>query len=179
MKIKHRDGKIESFSKQKLRKSIRLSFDRMGIKDSRAEEKITSDAVRHLPRKGVLDTEDVRNAVCRALKDTKHHNICDFYSLVWLHFRPVTIRYVIKLNGRREKFSVEKLLKSVQKSFAEAYMRNSRLLELVMRDVLEIIDKRHKNKNIDSAEIKAIVDYVLVKRKLPEVAKHYIVHRYM
>ena len=173
-RVKKRDGSVEKFDRKKLLKSIHVSMQRKN--NPHLEEKITNDVMKQLKKKTV-SVENIRSAVCVVLRKNKHHEVCDFYSMVWLHAKPVKIRYVIKRNGKKEKFSPEKLFKSVQKSFKSAHEEGG--LEAVMKEVLERLNKHHKGKDVESSEIKDMVEYVLVKRKLLNVSKHYIVYRYM
>lgn len=87
------------------------------------------------------------------------------------------IKYVVKRSGRREKFSAGKLFISVQKAFRNAYVHDNRKLESVMQDVLRQLSRR-KKRDIRSDEIKDITEYVLLRKKLNKVAKHYIIYRY-
>ena len=178
-KVIKRNGKIEKFSRRKLLKSIHISMHRIGIDDKKLEEKITDGMIKHLQRKRIVDTEDIRSAVCFVLRKNKHHNVCDFYSLVWLHAKPVKIKNVIKRSGRKEKFSPEKLFKSVQKSFKSAHIHDGLLLESVTREIIYKIGKRYRSKEVETEDIRNFAEYVLIKRKLGNVAKHYIMHRYM
>ncbi len=178
-KVKKRTGRIENFNRNKVLSSIHKSMQQAGIKNLNLEEKITNDVINKLKRKRVVSVEDIRKAVCHVLKKNKRHRVCDFYSLVWLHAKPVKIIYVIKRDGRKEKFSPEKLFKSVQKSFDRAYVKDGKTLGSVVKEALETLNKRYKDKYVASDEIKDIVEYVLLKRKLPEVAKQYVIYRYM
>ena len=178
-KVKKRSGKVEKFSKKKLLKSIHISMHRIGIDDKRLEEKITDGVIKKLGKKRIIDTENIRSAVCSVLRKNKHHNVCDFYSLVWLHAKPVKIRNVIKRSGRKEKFSPEKLFKSIQKSFKSSHIHDGLLLESVTREIIYKLGRRYKGKEVPTEDIRNFTEYVLIKRKLNNVAKHYIMHRYM
>ncbi len=177
IKIKKRNGTVEKFSRHKLLQSLHNSMRHANIHNSHLENEITDEVIRSLKRKTVT-SEDIRKAMCSALKRNNHHEICDYYSLVWLHAKPTKIRNVIKRNGQREKFSPEKLFKSVQKTFKNSHVRDDRKLELVAREILNALGKKYKNKNITTNEIMDIADYVLVKRKLNSIAKHYVMYRY-
>jgi len=178
-RVKKRNGRIEKFSRQKILRSIRISLHMMGKESLKLEEKITDDVINRLKTKKSVDTEDIRKSVCSALRKNKHHDVCDFYSLVWLHAKPVKIRYVIKRHGGKEKFSPEKLFKSVQKSFNHAHVKDGKRLQDTVNHIFLLLNKKYSNKDIETTEIKDIVEYVLVKRKLDNVAKHYIMYRYM
>lgn len=178
-KVRKRKGKIEKFRKHKLWKSIHLSMRRTGVDNKQLEEKVTDDVVKHLKRKKTATSEDIRNAVCVVLKKNKHHEVCDFYSLVWLHAKPVKIKGVIKRSGRKEKFSPEKLFKSVQKSFSNAHVHDGRKLENVTCDILVRLNSRYKGKDVSVEDIRDFIELSLMKHKLDNVAKHYILHRYM
>ena len=178
-KVKKRSGKTEKFSRHKLLKSIHMSMHRIGIDDKHLEEKITDGVIKHLKHRRVADAENIRSAVCFVLRKNKHHNVCDFYSLVWLHAKPVKIRNVIKRSGRKEKFSPEKLFKSIQKSFKSSHIHDGLLLESVTREIIYKLGKRYKGKEVETEDIRNFAEYVLKKRKLGNVAKHYIMHRYM
>ncbi len=179
MKVKKHSGKVEEFSRHKLLRSIHISMHRIGISDKRLEEKITDGVIKDLKRKKTVDTEHIRSAVCTVLRRNKHHEVCDFYALVWLHAKPVKIRSIIKRSGRKEKFSPEKLFKSVQKAFKQAHTHDGLLLESVTREIIYKLGRRYKNKDANATDIRDFVEYVLIKRKLGNVAKHYIMHRYM
>lgn len=87
------------------------------------------------------------------------------------------IKYVVKRSGRKEKFSPEKLFKSVQKAFKSARVHDNRKLESVMQKILKQLSRK-KGGSIASDEIRDITEYVLLKKKLDKVAKHYIIYRY-
>lgn len=178
-KVIKRNGRVEKFSRRKLLKSIHISMHRIGIDDKHLEEKITDGIVHHLRRKKIVDTEGIRSAVCTVLKRKKHHEVCDFYSLVWLHTKPVKIKNVIKRDGRKQKFSPEKLFKSIQKAFAHEHIHDGLLLESVTREAIYKLGKRYKSKDVTTQEVRDFVEYVLLRRKLTKVAKQYIIHRYM
>ncbi len=178
-KVKKRTGKVEKFSRNKLLRSIHMSMHRVGIDDRHLEEKIADGVIKHLKHRRIADTENVRSAVCSVLKQNRHHEVCDFYSLIWLHAKPVKIKNVIKRNGRREKFSPEKLFKSVQKSFKSAHVHDGLILESVTREIIYRLGKRYKSKDVAVEDIRDFVEYILIKRKLGNAAKHYIMHRYM
>lgn len=178
-KVKKRNGRIEKFQRHKLLKSIHESLDWAGINDMELEDKLADKAMKSIHEKKIIDTEDIRNAVCLALKKNKHHEVCDFYSLVWLHAKPAKIRYVIKRHGDNERFSPEKLFKSVQKSFKHAHVKDGKRLQDAINDILAFINKKSGGKYIESYEIKEIVEYVLVKRNLGKVAKAYVMYKYM
>jgi transcriptional regulator NrdR family protein len=178
-RIKKRNGKVEKFSRHKLLRSVQISLQSAGTDYAKIEEKIADTAIAKLGRKRTVDTEDIRDAVCYALKRHNRHEACDFYSLVWLHAKPVKIKYVLKRHGRKEKFSIEKLFRSVKKAFAGAHVKDGRVLQFVMKDVINLLNKQPTNKVMQTAEIRDLVEYVLVKRGLDNVARHYIMYRYM
>src|SRR3989338_8905858 len=140
--VRKRSGRVEKFSRRKLLESLHAALHWAGISDMELEEKLTADVVYQLKRKTV-SREDIRSAVCASLKKEKHHQACDFYSLVWLHAKPVKIRSVIKRHGSRERFSPEKLFKSVQKAFKHSRMNDGKLLELVVRDALAMLGRKY------------------------------------
>ncbi len=178
-RVRKRNGKVEKFNKHKLLHSIHHAMHMTGISDAALEEKVAKDVIIRLKKKKVVDTEDIRKTVCFALRKDKHHKVCNYYELVWLHVKPVKIKGVIKRDGRKEKFSPEKLFKSVQKTFKLAGMQDGLKLQKAMQDILAIIGKKYKGEYVSTENIKGIVEYVLVKRKLYDVAKRYIQYRYM
>ncbi len=178
-KVKKRNGKREKFNKHKLLHSIHHAMHMAGISNATFEEKIASDVINRLKKKKVVDTEDIRKTVCYALRKDKHHKVCDYYELVWLHAKPVKIKGVIKRDGRNEKFSPEKLFKSVQKSFKQAGIQDGKALQKVMQDVLSALGKKYTNKHVPIENIKETVEFYLVRRRFPEVAKRYMLYRYM
>ncbi len=178
-KVKKRNGRIQKFDTKRLLKSIHVSLHKTGLDNVKLEERIADGVVKHIGHRKVADTEDIRSAVCYVLKKNKHHEACDFYSLVWLHAKPVKVKYVMKRHGRKEKFSPEKLFKSVQKSFNAAGVKDGKALQDSMQEILRILGKRYKGKYATSDEIKDIVEYALVKRNLNSAAKNYIMYRYM
>ena len=178
-KVKKRSGKREKFSKHKLLHSIHHAMHMAGISDIALEERIAGDVINRLKKKKVVDTEDIRKTACYALRKDKYHRVCDYYGLVWLHAKPVNIKGVIKRDGRKEKFSPEKLFKSVQKTFKLAGMKDGLKLQKVMQDILSIIGKKYKGGYVSAENMKEIAEYVLVRRKLYGAAKRYIQYRYM
>lgn len=178
-KVKKRSGKREKFSRHKLLHSIHHAMHMAGISDIALEERIAGDVMNRLKKKKLVDTEDIRKTVCYALRKDNHHRVCDYYELVWLHAKPVRIKGVIKRDGRKEKFSPEKLFKSVQKTFKLAGTQDGLKLQKAMQDILSIIGKKYKNEYVSAENMKEIVGYVLVKRKLYGVARRYIQYRYM
>ena len=180
-KVKKRNRRKEKFSRHKLLSSIHHAMHFAGIRSRKLEEKIAEDVIKRLSagKRKTADTEDIRKAVCASLNKNRMHKVCDFYSLVWLHAKPTRIRSVIKRDGRKEKFSAMKLFKSVQKSCKHAGAKDGKLLQKIMQDVLKILAKRYKGKDVPVEAIKETAEYVMVKHKLPKVAKRYILYRYM
>lgn len=177
-KVKKRSGRTEKFSRHKLLKSVHAALHWARKGNAALEEKITAAVTKKLKKK-TADTEDIRKAVCSVLKKNRHHEVCDFYSLVWLHEKPAGIKAVIKRDGTREKFSPEKLFRSVQKGFKQSGARDGQVLQKVMHDILRILERRYRGKDVHAENIKEAVEFVLMKRRLSRVAKHYILYRYM
>ncbi len=89
-----------------------------------------------------------------------------------------SIKGVIKKNGRKEKFSTDKLLKSLQKSFSSAHSKDGAILEKVANEIVSTLNRKYSNKFVHTDEIKAVTEQVLIRRKLSSVAKHYKLHKY-
>ena len=88
------------------------------------------------------------------------------------------IKGVIKKTGRKEKFSHEKLFKSLQKSFNSAHAKDGVVLEKVVKETMSALNNKYSNKFVHTDEIKAVIERILVKKKLNSVAKHYKLHKY-
>lgn len=177
MQVRKKDGRLQKFDRRKLLGSLVHSMHMTGFRKTELAPKITDDAIRGL-KKSVASSVDISNAVCSSLKKNRHHDLCDAYSLVWLHAKPSKIRYVIKKHGGREKFSPEKLFKSVQKAFKNSYSEELRMLQTVVNEILALLNKKHAGKSVSHEEIHDIVEYVLIKKKLAKIAQHYIMYKY-
>lgn len=92
--------------------------------------------------------------------------------------RKSRIKGVIKRSGKQEKFSSQKLFKSIQKSFISAHSKNGIMLENASKEIISKLNKKYSNKLVHTHEIKAVAYNVLVKKKLNTEAKHYRLHRY-
>ena len=179
-KVKKRNGKVEKFSHQKLINSIDLAMHISGRQNKDLSHKVAHDTTKILEgkRKQTVTSEDIRKSVCTALKKDKHHDVCEFFSLVWLHSKPTKIRHVVKRDGRKERFSSEKLFKSVQKSFRHSGINDQRELLKTTQQILETLRRQYANKEVHSENIKLATEYVLTKRA-PKAARHYVLYRYV
>ena len=86
---------------------------------------------------------------------------------------------VIKRDGRAERFQYRKMLSSIRKAMAHAHVRSPDLAESLAKEAVGMINRKYKGKPVPVEAIKETVEFVLVKNKLPNVAKAYILYRYM
>lgn len=177
-KVKKRNGRTEKFSRHKLLQSLHHALRMARRKDAALEERITEVVIRRLKHRKVINAEDIRKNVCTVLRKNRHHEICDYYELVWLHSRPVRIKAVIKRSGRKERFSPEKLFRSVLKSFKHAGVEDGLMLQKAVQDILKLLRNRYAGKEVHTEAIRELTELVLMRRKLPVVAKRYVLYRY-
>ncbi len=89
------------------------------------------------------------------------------------------ISKVQKRNGSIQKFMPEKLFRSINKSLAHSGIENKKLSRKIMQEAINILEKKYKGKTIPVEVIKQTAGKVLVKNKLPEAARFYLLHRYL
>ena len=179
-KIKKKDGTVEKFQFKKLNESISRACEQAKFKLC-PPEALAKDVLKDLEKKNKrqIDVEDVRSAVCSVLKKNKMHNVCDTYLFVWLHSRKPKIKRVEKRDGSFQEFSPEKVFKSIQKSLRQSHIEDGNQAEKLTKEALSILDKKFSGKVVPVRDIKEVIEFVLVKNKLPGVAKKYILYRYM
>lgn len=86
---------------------------------------------------------------------------------------------VKKRSGEIEKFERKKLESSLRKAMVQADYRNWETAGEVIEEVKANLKKRYSDKPVPVENIKHIVHKTLKKKKLWEVAKHYLLFRYM
>ena len=181
-KIKKRDGTVEKFEFKKLTKSIRSACEQAKFKLCPPE--VLADEVNKAlekKRKDTIDAEDVRSTVCSVFKKNNMHGVCESYLFVWLHSKKPKIKKVEKRDGTIEGFNPEKIFKSIQKSLHQSHIKDGNFAEKMTKETISILDKRFgsKKKPVPVWDIKDVIEFVLVKNKMPSVAKKYILYRYM
>ena len=181
-KIKKRDGTIEKFDKKKLTKSIASACHQANFKLC-PPEVLADDILKELEKKkkDLITVEDVRSTACSVFKKNDMTGVCDTYMFVWLHSKKPKIQKVEKRDGAIEPFNSEKIFKSIQKSLHQSHIKDGKFAEKMTKEVIGILDKRFgKSKNsVPVWDIKDVIEFVLVKNKVPKVAKKYILYRYM
>ena len=91
----------------------------------------------------------------------------------------IKIKYVLKRNGRKERFSSEKLFKSIQKSMKDTDGYDSKMCRKITVEIIRHLEKKYKGKVIDTFRIREAATYYLTKKKLKGIARFYILHRYL
>lgn len=86
---------------------------------------------------------------------------------------------VMKRDGTVEKFSSQKIFKSISKSLKETGYKNKKLAAKLTKHAVSLLTKRYKGEVVPVESIKETVEFVLVKNKLPQVAKRYALYRYV
>lgn len=85
---------------------------------------------------------------------------------------------VIKRGGHLEKFSSKKLESSIRKALGHKKI-DEKLAKIIAAEVRKRIAKRHKTKPVPVEEIKQITYSVMVDMKLKQVARYYLIYRYL
>ena len=181
-KIKKRDGTIQKFEKKKLTKSIASACHQANFKLC-LPEVLADDIHKALEkkRKDLITVEDVRSTACSVFKKNDMTGVCDTYMFVWLHAKKSKIKKVEKRDGTIESFNSEKIFKSIQKSLHQSHIKDGKFAEKMTKETISILNKRFgkSKKPVPVWDIKDVIEFVLVKNKLPGVAKKYILYRYM
>ena len=175
------DGTEERFRRNKIKTSLTKVLNHIGKHDHHLVDLLV-DKIYHqlnkLKRKK-LNVDEIRKAIRKVLKEHKMNDAVQFYELVFLHIKNLKIKKVIKRNGRIEKFDPHKIFKSIRKSFSEAGLEDGKKCEHLTKEIIKLLEKKYKNKPIPVENIKEDTEYILIKNKLPQVAKAYILYRYM
>ncbi len=181
-KVIKRDETIQNFKIKKLTTSIWRALRHSGINDDGTlADSISKEVVFDLTKKKKLavSVNEIENSVLKALKKRKLEKTREAYFFEWLHLRQYKINRVEKRDGTIEKFSAEKLFKSINKALIHSGLDNPKISKKIMQDTLNLLEKRYKGKILPVENIKSTVEYVLVRHKLPESARFYMLHRYM
>ena len=85
---------------------------------------------------------------------------------------------IVKRDGSIVDFDAERIRKAIKKALKEVKQYNRELLEKLVNEVLKIVSQKYSDGKIPHVEdIQNIVEFVLVKEDLYEVAKAYILYR--
>ncbi len=101
------------------------------------------------------------------------------YNLVFLHIKGLKIKNVMKRDGRVVNFKMHNIFKSIRKAFSQAGVDDGKKCEDITKEVVNILNKKFAGKTVPVENIKETVEHVLVRRKLPKVARAYLLYRYM
>jgi transcriptional regulator NrdR family protein len=181
MKVRKRDGRTESFSFRKLHASIHQAFRRAGAADHDRASAISHevrDSLLHKKKK-VVAVDEIERTVESVLRRHKLRSVLEAYKLVFLHLHKMKIKTVRKRDGRRQDFDPEKVFKSVCKSFRQAGEPADKRCDKLTQQAVALLEKRYAGKVVPVEEIKETIEFVLVRSKLPKVARAYILYRYM
>lgn len=179
--VRKSDRLIERFDKEKLKKSIAKTLHHIGKHEEPRAAAITGEACFELgkSRKMVINVEDIRRVVMRVFKKRKMTQAARYYDFVFLHINGLKVKRVLKRDGRRERFFPFKIFKAIRKSLSQAGIEDGGKCEMLTKEVVSLINKKYANKVVPVENIKEDIEYILVKHKLPKVAKAYMLYRYM
>lgn len=179
--VKKKDRTTQKFDKGKLESCMLRVLKHVGEKDESLAIRVAHETCTEVGKtKSQTTTSDkIRRAVCKVLRKNKMPKGIEYYECVFLHIKGLKIRKVVKRDGRVEKFNPHKIFKSIRKVFSEVGIEDGKTAEKLTKDVISILEKKYGNKPVPVESIKEDVEYVLVKNKFPQVAKAYILYRYM
>ncbi|MBI4017518.1 MAG: hypothetical protein HY366_01075 [Candidatus Aenigmarchaeota archaeon] len=179
--VRKKSGHVVRFSRKKLAGSIKRTLGHVNVEDKHLTDRITRDICAELCRISPVtaDADKIRGAVIRILKKNKIPGAAECYDCVFLHIKGLKVKTVIKRSGKREEFEPYKIFKSMRKSFRDAGIEDGKTCERLTKEVVRLIDRKYPGKPVPVEVIKEYTEYVLVKNKMPQVARHYILHRYM
>ena len=175
------DGTEERFRRNKIKNSLIRVLNHIG-KHDRNIVNVLTDKVCHKLNKFKrikLNVDEIRVTIRKVLKEHKLNEAAQYYELVFLHIKNIKIKKVIKRTGRIEKFEPHKIFKSIRKSFIQIGLEDGKKCEKLTKEVIKLLEKKYKNKPVPVENIKDDIEYILIKNKLPQVAKSYILYRYM
>lgn len=178
--VKH-DSSIQKFKKAKIKLSISKAFHHVKKHNKELINKISDEILHHLSKLKVkkINVEKIRTTVLNVLRNHKLHDAYDHYELVFLHIKNIKIKKVIKRDGRIENFSPHKIFKSIRKSFSQVGIEDGKRCEELTKEIIKLLEKKHGKKPIPVENIKSDVENILMRYKLPKVARAYILHRYI
>ncbi|QQG39451.1 MAG: hypothetical protein HYS81_03630 [Candidatus Aenigmatarchaeota archaeon] len=93
--------------------------------------------------------------------------------------RAIRPKKVIKKGGRAEAFDPRKIFRAVLGAFTDAGVEDESLCERLAKEITTEVCKKYGGKDVDSREIKKVVERVLVKHGYKRAANLYLLHRYM
>ena len=175
------DGTEEKFRKNKIKLSLSKVLKHIGRHDSNLIAVITDKVCHEISKYRLkkISVERIRTIIKKVLKSHKMNDAAKYYELVFLHIRNIKLKKVVKRDGRIENFDPHKIFKSIRKSFSETGLEDGKKCEQLTKQVIKLLGKKYKNKSVPVENIKEDIEYILIKNKLPHVAKSYILYRYM
>ena len=176
-----RDGSTQKFQLKKVTHSLQKSMKRAKKRNGITAEILAKEVYLHLLRKGFskISSEQIRDAVDSVLKSHNLGRVYEAYSLMWLYRHPVKIKAVSKRHGGEENFNVEKIFKSIHKSMRQAHVHSDKFCEIITKDVIKRLEKEYGREKIDTYKIREAIIYVLTKKGLNNIARFYILHKYL
>lgn len=181
-RVRKRDGRLEKFSEKKLLHSIGRAFKIADVPDHERAAAIYYEVIHKLAERGekqVMTVDEIERAVKAVLHKHDLPKVVHGYELVFLRLKPTKIEKVRKRDGRIVDFDPERIFKSICKSFKQTRRTIDKRCESLTGEVIELLDKRYAGQTAPVEAIKETIEFVLVKNKLPDVAKAYSLHRYM
>ncbi|HLD85236.1 MAG TPA: ATP cone domain-containing protein [archaeon] len=176
MKVIKRNGRTEDFSKKKMLRSIGAVLHHVGVNNHAVDNKILKDVIKSAGRTETIHSKQLRKYAGEALARNNYRQAREFYDMGWVHSKPVDIKYVIKKNGKPEKFMPEKIFRSVHKSFRKSF-RENRNAEFVVREIIHEISNKD-SMLMHTSDIRHLTERAMLDRGLKKAAKHYAMHKY-
>lgn len=177
--MRTKGGKIVPFRKGAIEASIAVVMHHLRRHDPREFRMLTEEVCMELHDVKTVSTERIRSAVLRVLGRHNLHDAMRYYEFVFLHIPPSKIRKVVKRDGTTEEFDPHKIYKAIRKALFDSDVKDGRVAERLAREVVDILNKKYPRGVVPVETIKEDVEYVLVKHRLPHVAKSYMLYRYM
>ncbi len=178
--VRKKTHHVQKFDPYKIESSLFRTLKHVG-KESHLARKLTKEVCYEISNhpKDMIEVDKIRKAIINVLKKNKLRDVIEAYDFVFLHIKNLGLKKVVKRDGRTEAFDPYKIFKSIRKSFTQADIQDGKRCEDITKEVVKILEKKYKGKSVPVENIKEDVEYVLVRHKLPQVAKFYILHRYM
>ncbi|MBU1202721.1 adenosylcobalamin-dependent ribonucleoside-diphosphate reductase [Patescibacteria group bacterium] len=187
-KIKKRDGRLEKFDQDKIRKSVSQSIISVGLKDNPISNKITKQVTDYLEETyhnfDQITTDDIRSAVNIVLLENDYPEVAKVYFKMrgkklntQTNISP-GLKQIKKRDGSIVDFDKNKVLNAVFKA-GEASNEFGREEARRLADVVTaILEHKFNQRLIPTVEqIQDIIEIILIQSNWAKTAKHFILYR--
>lgn len=155
------------------------SANEIRIFEKKLAEKIAAEAEAALNGKEVVRSDEIREAVLGVLRKDSLEDALSSYELSSLRLSDIGIREVIKRNGKRHPFHIDKLFKSIRGACVTCGIARGKLSEDITKKTVQKLSLKAKDGVVTSQEIKDATAAVLKEEGFSAVEKEYLTHRYV